>query len=506
MAKTQRHTGILLHPTSLPSGEGIGTFGDEAYRFADLLASAHIDRWQTLPLGPTGYGDSPYAARSTFAGNELMISMRTLATDGWLDIDDVLNVPAFNAKRVDYGAVRAWKEPLLTKAADRYLDAEGKSAEFGKFCRENASWLDDWALYMALSHAYGDSRWFRAWPKALKMREEKAMDEAKTKYAKAIAEQKAIQFFFWSQWYELKAYCNEKSIKIIGDVPMYVADESVDVWSHKELFELDASGNRTTSSGVPPDYFSTDGQLWGNPTYRWENHEKTGFAWWTARMKAALTASDIVRIDHFRGFSACWVVPARARTARHGKWVPSPGKEMIAAFRKALGQHLDIIAEDLGVITPEVEELRDSSGFPGMKILQFAFGWGKNGTLDASNAYLPHNCIPNSVVYTGTHDNNTTRGWYNDLEEGMKDKVRRYLECPDREVTWQMIRAALMSSSGTAVFPMQDWLDLDGSARMNVPSTCGSSNWSWRLESLDVPKWRIDRMRDMIDLYGRWQG
>ncbi len=495
----------MLHPTSLPSSLGIGTLGDEAKRFVDLLASAHISLWQMLPLGPTGYGDSPYAARSTFAGNELLVDLKTLAYDGYLEITDVLNPPSFDSYRIDYGVVRAFKMPLLYKAADTFLATASAAdkAKYQQFCSAEGYWLDDYALYVALCDAYGDSRWFSQWPEELKMRHPQAVEKATKQYRKEIERTKVIQFFFASQLASLISYAHANGVSLVGDIPIFVAGDSVDVWTNRSLFKLDAEGNQTASSGVPPDAFSADGQLWGNPLYDWPEHEKTHFAWWTARLKHVLSTCDIVRIDHFRGFSAYWEVPAGEKTAIHGSWVAAPGQKLFDHLHKVFGAQMPVIAEDLGVITPDVEELRDGNGFPGMKVLQFAFGLDGQGRLDSTNAYLPHNCTERSVIYTGTHDNNTTQGWYDTLDGAVKDKVRRYLECPDDQVVWQMVRAALMSVCQDAIFPMQDWLGLGADARMNVPATCGTSNWSWRLDSLDVPSWRVDRLRDMVDLYGR---
>lgn len=493
-----------MHPTSLPGREGIGTFGDEARQFVNLLAEAHVGLWQMLPLGPTGYGDSPYATRSSHAGNELLIDLTDLAAEGLLDLKDLLDAPHFNTKRVDYGKVRQWKRPLLLKAARNFLaDKEGQEA-FKAFCAKEAWWLDDWALYITLCEVYGDSRWFCAWPKPVKMRDARTLAALKTQYAGQILLEKVIQYFFHLQATALKHYANNRGVRIIGDIPIFVAGDSVDVWKDRWLFKLDAQGNQKVSSGVPPDAFSADGQLWGNPIYDWKAHQKEGWQWWTRRIQKALEYSDILRIDHFRGFAACWEVPAKDTTARNGKWVKAPGEEFFQHLHEVLGEDLPFIAEDLGVITPDVEKLRDENRLPGMKILQFAFGLDRQGRLDTTNPYLLHNCTKDSVVYTGTHDNNTTLGWFKSLDDGTRDKVRRYLECPDDQVVWQLVRLGMMSPSKYAIFPMQDWLTLDGDARMNVPATCGGSNWSWRAESLDLEGWRIGRMRDLIDIYGRW--
>ncbi|MGE4584257.1 MAG: 4-alpha-glucanotransferase [Sphaerochaeta sp.] len=499
-----RRAGVLMHPTSLPSASGIGSLGEEALQFIDLLHQAKIRLWQILPLGPTGYGDSPYAARSTFAGNELLIDLKSLAYDGYLDVQDVLAPPRFSTDRVDYGKVRSYKEPLLGKAADTFL-AEAEEQEridFDRFVAENDWWLDDYALYQVLCSVFHDSRWFSIWPKEIRLREPETMAALHAQYAKQTTRIKVMQYFFFSQWKKVKAYANEMSIQIIGDIPIFVAPDSVDAWANRHLLKMDEDGKQTVSSGVPPDAFSADGQLWGNPVYNWEAHRKQQFAWWIKRIQKTLESCDIIRIDHFRGFAAYWEVPQGEPTAMNGRWVPSPGKELFAALHAQLGEQLPIIAEDLGVITEDVEELRDSNHFPGMKILQFAFNL-EQGTLDATNAYLPHNSTYNSVIYTGTHDNNTTKGWFDGLDAASKDIVRRYLECPDDQVVWQMIRQMLLSSSKDAILPMQDWLELGEEGRMNIPSTCNQSNWSWRLESLVLESWRIDRLRSLVELSGR---
>jgi 4-alpha-glucanotransferase len=504
MKHLQRHTGVLLHPTSLPSRHGIGSLGDEAFAFLDLLADSKTTLWQVLPLGPTGYGESPYAARSTFAGNELLIDLDTLACQGFLELGDVLDPPVFSPGRIAFDQVRRYKEPLLEKAADAFLSAGGNpsATDYASFCEENAWWLDDYALYQVLCTAFHDSRWSLMWPKELKLRDPKALQEARETYAGEIERTKVLQYFFFSQYKAVKQYANGKGIRIIGDIPIFVASDSVDAWANTRLLKMDAQCNQRASSGVPPDAFSSEGQLWGNPVYDWPEHEKEGFSWWIRRIEQTLRLCDIVRIDHFRGLSAYWEIPKGAKTAVEGKWVPAPGARLLEALKAALGNDIPLIAEDLGVITEDVEQLRDRNGLPGMKILQFAFDL-KDGYLDASNAYLPHNCQYDSVIYTGTHDNDTTRGWYEKLDEELKDKVRRYLECPDEQVVWQMIRAMMMSASRYAVLPMQDLLELGSDARMNIPSTCGQENWSWKLDSLDIDRWRIDRLRSMTELYGR---
>jgi len=493
-----------MHPTSLPSKHGIGSLGDEAFQFLDLLEKTSVSLWQILPLGPTGYGDSPYAARSSFAGNELLIDLKSLAYDGYLDVEDVLFNPGFPSERVDYGKVRSFKEPLLEKAAHEFLAyAEPEElASYQSFVAENAWWLDDYALYQVLCRHYNDSRWFEIWPEELRLRKAAALKKVQKEFSNRLDVIKVQQYFFFTQWQSVKIYANTHGIQIIGDIPIFVAPDSVDAWANRHLFKMDKEGRQTVSSGVPPDAFSDEGQLWGNPVYDWKAHQKEGFAWWIKRIQKTLETCDIVRIDHFRGFSAYWEVPQGEKTAMNGSWVEAPGKELFAALKQALGDQLPIIAEDLGVITEDVEELRDLNNFPGMKILQFAFNV-KGGALDATNAYLPHNCVYNSVIYTGTHDNNTTRGWYEALDGEGKDIVRRYLECPDDQVVWQMIRQMLLSCSKDAILPMQDWLELGSEGRMNIPSTCGQGNWSWRVKSLHVEPWRIDRLRSLIELSGR---
>ncbi len=493
-----------MHPTSLPSEYGIGSLGEEAMAFVDLLKRAKVTLWQILPLGPTGYGDSPYAARSTFAGNELLIDVKLLVYDGFLEIEDILTHPVFPKKRIDYELVRSFKEPLLKKAADAFLvmPKNEQKESYETFCQENNWWLEDYGLYQVLCSVYNDSRWNSMWPKELGLRNPSALKTARETYANEIEQVKVQQYFFFKQYKAVKTYANANGIEIIGDIPIFVAPDSVDAWANTRLLKMDKNGRQTASSGVPPDAFSTEGQLWGNPVYNWPEHEKEHFAWWIRRIQETLKLCDIVRIDHFRGFSAYWEVPLGETTAIKGKWVPAPGMKLLSALRQALGDSIPLIAEDLGVITEDVEKLRDENNLPGMKILQFAFS-SENGKLDATNAYLPHNCQYNSVIYTGTHDNNTTVGWYTELGAETKDKVRRYLEAPDDQVIWQMLRVMLMSASKYAILPIQDLLGLGSEGRMNVPSTCGKGNWSWQLQSLDLDVWRVDRLRGMIEIYGR---
>jgi len=500
MKTEERNSGILLHPTSLPSHHGIGSLGDDAIEFIDLLSEMKISLWQILPLGPTGFGDSPYAARSAFAGNELLIDLNQLAFDGYLNITDILNDPFELTDRIDYNSVRNFKEPLLKKAALNLLDSDDKS-EYQAFCKKNKYWLDDWAIYSIILEDYNDSRWFLTWPEELKKRDKKALKKIEKDNKERLEIVKAIQFFFYKQWDKVKAYANSKNIKIIGDIPIFVAGDSVDAWTNVELFKMDEDYHQLYSAGVPPDAFSADGQLWGNPVYDWDKHVKSSFDWWTKRIKATMEICDVVRIDHFRGLESYWQVPSEETTALNGKWVKAPGQLLLDHLKKNVS-NLELIAEDLGVITDEVEELRDSNNLPGMKILQFAFGY-KDGKLDSANAYLPHHCNYNSVVYSGTHDNDTTRGWFDKLDEGTKDLLRRYFESSNEDIVYKMIRCMMFTNSKWAILPMQDFLELDSNSRMNTPSTCGSSNWSWRLTSLDIEEWRKNRFREIVEMSDR---
>ena len=498
-----RKTGVLLHITSLPSEYGIGDLGENALSFAEELGRHSIGLWQLLPLGPTGFGDSPYSARSAFAGNELLISPKELYKDGWLKLEDVLRqVPS--TSRVDYGGARELKLPMLRKAADKLLSSSGEAKRaYKSFRGENSWWLEDYALFQALCDKYNDSRWFLAWPEALRDREEHAMAEARARLEHEVSVYCALQYFFHVQYQKLKDYANGLGVKLIGDIPIFVAYDSADAWSHRDLLMLTPEGKQEGMAGVPPDLFSATGQLWGNPTYRWDKHRETGFAWWIERFKENFKLYDIVRVDHFRGFEACWEVPAGSETAETGEWVKSPGQEIFDALRKVIGEDLPVIAEDLGIITPEVEALRLSNGFPGMKILQFAFGLDDDGGWITDNAYLPQSSTELSVFYTGTHDNNTLRGWYEELDDKLKDYIRRYFECADTDIVRSCERALMMTNAIWVIFPMQDILNLGAEARMNVPATCGSSNWSWRMLPEDIHTTAWEGIGYYTKLYGR---
>ena len=474
--KYVRSAGVLMHPTSLPSRYGIGDLGDHAYQFVDFLVAAKQALWQVLPLGPTGYGDSPYQSFSTFAGNPLLISPDRLAAQGFLPAAALTDVPDFPATSVDFGPVIEYKLALLREAL-RHFQAAGTAAQqsaYERFCQNTAFWLDDFALFMALKehHKDHDGGVWSTWPRPIARRQVRALKEWRSKLAHEIELQKFGQFLFYKQWLELKAYANKRGIKIIGDIPIFVAYDSADVWSHPELYYLDKEGAPAVVAGVPPDYFSETGQRWGNPLYRWPRHAADNYNWWAQRIHMNLVQADIVRIDHFRGFEAYWEIPATEPTAVIGKWVKGPGAEFFDAIEAKLGD-LPVIAEDLGVITPEVEALRDRYDLPGMKILQFAFGG------EHKNDFLPHNYNRNAVVYTGTHDNETTLGWFLNATDSEREHVRRYSASSGQDIVWDMIRLAYSSVAEMAIIPMQDLFVLGNEARMNYPGRA-SGWWKWR--------------------------
>jgi 4-alpha-glucanotransferase len=488
-----RRSGILLHPTSLPGDEGIGTFGAEARRFVDFLHAAGQSLWQILPLGQPGCGNSPYSCFSAFAGNPLLIDLAQLVAEGDLPAGEP--VPISQGDRIDFQAVAATKERLLTLAADRFLAAkeDERKREFWRFC-DASFWLHDFALFMALKKHFGGDSW-TAWPQKLRQRQCGALAEYGELLGRDVGRQKYLQWQFFRQWHGLKRYANERDILIVGDAPIFVAHDSADVWCNQHIFILDESGSPTVVAGVPPDYFSATGQRWGNPLYDWNALGKDRYGWWVARIRSDLELYDILRIDHFRGFEAYWEIPATEKTAVNGRWVKGPGNAFFAALA-ADCPHLPIIAEDLGIITREVEELRDSYAFPGMKILQFAFDSG------AGNGYLPHNHIQNCVVYTGTHDNDTTAGWFASLGVEQKNRVCSYLHCQADQVVAEMTRAALASVAKYAIIPMQDLLGLDNSGRMNIPGVA-DGNWGWRLSPGYNDKAASDGLKRLSALYNR---
>ncbi|UCF97304.1 MAG: 4-alpha-glucanotransferase [Spirochaetaceae bacterium] len=499
-----RCSGILLHPTSLPGPHGIGSLGREALAFVDFLQASGLCIWQVLPLGPTGYGDSPYQSFSSFAGNPLLIDLEDLVQEGFLKPDHLKDTPLFPEQRVDYGMVFPFKRELL-KTAYTFWKRKGTPATrkaFASFCHRASSWLEDFSLFMALKRTFeakGQAGAWSGWPEELIQRKADALKHWRQTASEEIEQQKFQQFLFFRQWERVKGYAAERGIRIIGDLPIYVAYDSADVWAHQELFHLDAKGLPTVVAGVPPDYFSETGQLWGNPIYNWRRHKESGYGWWIERVRAKLHLVDILRIDHFRGFEAYWEVPAGEPTAENGRWVKGPAADFFYALEHALKPELGdlpLIAEDLGVITPPVEKLRDRFSFPGMKVLQFAFDG------DADNEYLPHNYLSNCVVYTGTHDNDTTLGWFLSESAAVQDQVRRYLGRDGHDITWDLIRLAFSSTADMAVIPLQDALKLDNTARMNIPSR-SVGNWQWRYSKAMITEEIIGRLRELTQLYGR---
>lgn len=493
-----RRCGVLIHPTSFPSPFGIGDLGIEARKTLLMLSKAKVSLWQILPLGPTGFGDSPYAARSTFAGNELLIDLRSLdrlCCEG--SLGKTYEDPENRCYgRVNYNEVYEYKMPLLKEAAGLFIENSCDKSRYKEFCEENSWWLDDYALYQALVNYNNDSRWY-TWDEDLKTRKKTVLTKWKKQLSRETEIYKVLQYFFFSQWNALHSFVNELGIQIIGDIPIYVAGDSVDAWTNPRLFKIDENGNQYAQAGCPPDAFTAEGQLWGNPVYNWPEHAKDDYAWWRRRMEMTFRLVDIVRIDHFRGFESYWEVPAGDKNAVNGKWVPGPGNALLKHFKG-----MNVIGEDLGFLTPEVLAMKKKSGFPGMKVAQFAWDISE-GRFDTSNAYLPHNYEQNCVAYTGTHDNETTRGWYNGLNDRYKDIIRRYFQSPDDDIVWQIIRGLMASVANTVIIPMQDILGLDNTARMNLPSTVGSSNWSWRYAPSLMQDWMTDRLREFISLYGR---
>jgi 4-alpha-glucanotransferase len=491
--------GILLHPTSLPSRYGIGDLGPQAYQFIDWLDSTGCKLWQILPLGPTGYGDSPYQCFSAFAGNPYLISLDALVEDRLLTNQDFAEMPTFDASRVDYGLLIPWKLGLLQTAFSHLSSAsESFREEFQRFCKDNASWLDDYALFMSLKEANGGGAW-NGWDQGIRKREPAAMGKARREQAENIQRHSFYQFLFFRQWNKVREYAHKHDITIIGDIPIFIAYDSADAWANPQLFFLDEASLPTVVAGVPPDYFSATGQLWGNPLYKWGVHRQTGYAWWIERFRAVLRLVDIIRLDHFRGFAGYYEIPFGSPTAERGQWVTGPGKDFFQTLYPALsnkqGGTMPIIAEDLGVITPDVVDLRDSFRLPGMKILQFGFT-GPN------NPFLPHLYPSNCVAYTGTHDNDTVCGWYETAPEAEQEFARKYLNSDGNDIAWDMIRAIWSSVAVYVVTPMQDALSLGGEARMNFPSKLGG-NWEWRMSESDMSAELASRLKEFNTLYLR---
>ncbi|HEX9117984.1 MAG TPA: 4-alpha-glucanotransferase [Anaerolineae bacterium] len=490
-----RASGILLHPTSLPGRFGIGDLGDASYRFIDFLAETGQQLWQIMPLGPTGYGDSPYQALSAFAGNPLLISLDRLVAEHCLAWWDLEASPAFPSDTVDYGPVIAFKSRLLRLSFQNFqaTAADAEHAALAEFAAANNDWLDDYALFAALKEAHGGAHW-RAWGPELVTRRPEALAAARRDLAPAIAYQRYLQFQFVRQWTALKVYASARGVRIIGDLPIFVADDSADAWAHPDQFYFDALGRPTLVAGIPPDYFSPTGQRWGNPVYRWDAMAADGYAWWIGRFRTTLRLVDVVRLDHFRGFVACWAVPADAPTAVEGHWHKGPGAALFRAAEAALGP-LPLIAEDLGLITPRVEALLADLGCPGMRVLQFAFG-------DTDSRYLPHNYTHNTVVYTGTHDNDTTRGWWLALSPTERTFAQKYLARHGDDIHWDLIRAALGSIADIALFPLQDVLGIGSDGRMNTPGKA-TGNWGWRFREEALDEGVRRRLAEMTLLYGR---
>ena len=469
----ERAAGVLLHITSLPGPHGIGDFGPAAYHFVDWLQSAGQRIWQVLPMTPIGPGNSPYQSVSAFAGSPLMVALEPLVARGWLTLGAV---PAFAMHKVDFDAVIPWRMACLREAAAGFAARANATdrAALAEWCRAEARWLDDYTLFMALETVNGGSPWWQ-WDAELAGRDDTALEAARAAHAAEVAFWQFVQWCFETQWLALKAYANARDVAVMGDLPIFIAHHSADCWARPDLYFLDANFQPTVVAGVPPDFFSATGQRWGNPLYRWDRMASEGHSWWIARVRRAITQSDVFRIDHFRGFAGYWEVPASCPTAIEGRWVPGPGKALFDAIEAALGQ-LPIVAEDLGVITADVEALRDGCGFPGMRILQFAFGD------DAAHDFLPHHYVANTVVYTGTHDNDTLRGWWDGTTDRARIFAGSYLGADAHDVHWEMIRAACNSVARLAIFPLQDVLGLGIAHRMNTPGLMGGMNWTWRFD------------------------
>ena len=494
--QARRASGVLLHPTSLPGRFGIGDLGDAAYRFVDFLAAGGQQYWQIMPLGPTSYGDSPYQALSALAGNPLLINLERLIEERWLAPWDLDTAPPFPPDRVDYGPVIDFRQRLLRLSYDNFKinASRARRDELADFVTANAWWLDDYALFAALKEHHGGATW-NTWEPDIAAHQPEAVGRWRAALSDQVQFHQYAQFVFDQQWSSLKAYANAHGVSIIGDVPIFVAYDSADAWAHPELFYFDPHGQPIVVAGVPPDYFSPTGQLWGNPLYNWSAMARDGYAWWIDRFKRAFEQVDVVRLDHFRGFEACWAVPAAEETAVNGKWLTGPGRALFQAVEETLGP-VAFIAEDLGLITPEVEALRQACGLPGMKVLQFAFSG------EPDHPYLPHNYEADCVVYTGTHDNDTTVGWLNSASEKERAAFRRYVGPSYEEPHWGMIRLALLSVARLAIIPLQDILGIGSEGRMNTPGRAGG-NWGWRLTPTMLTPQLASRLAELTETAGR---
>lgn len=498
----QRGSGILLHVTSLPSPYGIGDMGPWSYRFVDFLSESRQRYWQILPLNPTdpAHGNSPYHSMSAFAGNTLLISPEFLMQEGLISGETLSSLPEFPGDQVNYPAVATSREGLFDEVWNR-VRGQQSNPDFEAFCAEHAGWLNDFSLFSALKHRFGYKRWTE-WPIEFRDRHPEALKTAEVELRESLEQERFLQYLFFRQWNALKGYCNDKRICLIGDIPIYVIHDSVDVWAHPDHFNLDAEKNPLTVAGVPPDYFSETGQLWGNPVYRWDVLKEKGYEWWIRRILHNLALFDLVRVDHFRGFVGYWEVPATEKNAIRGQWVEAPGMDFFDSLTEKFPS-LPIVAEDLGIITPDVIEVRDHFGFPGMKVMLFAFGEDL-----PTNPYAPHNHIRNCVVYTGTHDNNTTRAWFEkEIPPETKDRLARYLgrKVTAENISRELVRLAMMSVADCVIFPMQDLLGLGEEARMNRPAK-SKGNWQWRLLPQHLSPVLTEELRALTEICGRGLG
>ena len=498
---SERAAGVLLHLSSLPSDTGIGNLGAVAYRFIDFLNASGMSVWQICPLGPTGFGDSPYQCFSAFAGNPYFIDLEPLRNEGLITEDEYNQLADLPREHVDYGSLYLAFCPVLRKAYERFKASKKKQfldyGRLAKFRKDQGHWLEDYALFLGLKESFGGKCWLD-WPSGYRDASVAKSQNLSSDVKNTADAHVFFQYIFYAQLAKLRAYASSRGLEIMGDAPIFVALDSSDVWANSELFQLKKNGQPKTVAGVPPDYFAAEGQLWGNPLYDWTAHERTGFAWWIQRIKYNLEFYDIVRLDHFRGFESYWSVPATETTARNGRWTPCPGLKLFRALREACPE-AKLVAEDLGEITKEVNELRAITGLPGMAVLQFAFGG------DADNAYLPHNYTPNCVAYSGTHDNDTSMGWYQSLDEATQDHIRRYLGISGDTIWWDLIRAAIESSALLAVFPLQDLMSLGTEARLNTPGA-SVGNWQWRYQAQQLDRLQGDSsayLREHLALYGR---
>ncbi|SDZ83923.1 4-alpha-glucanotransferase [Desulfuromusa kysingii] len=493
---TQRQSGVLLHPTSLPGEQAIGSLGPEAYDFVDTLLAAGQSVWQLLPLGPIGYGNCPYSSFSAFAGSPLLINLSRLITAGDLRRSD-LPTSHHTVDTADYAAAAQRQFPVLRLAHKNFTrrGTQTRKDKFDQFCNDQSYWLDDYALFESLREYYPEQSW-QQWPQDIRQRIPAAVQEWTETLEDNINLHKYLQFVFFEQWRALKEYANSRGIEIFGDLPIFVAEDSADVWTNRELFYLDDADQATLVAGVPPDYFSSTGQRWGNPLYRWDKMAEDNYSWWLKRFRWNLELFDFLRVDHFRGFSSCWAIPATEATAENGSWIDIPGEQLFTLLQNELGNSLPLVAEDLGILTEDVITLRDKFSLPGMKILLFAFD------SDADNPYLPENINANAVIYTGTHDNNTTIGWWQGLDNDGQQRVRNFLQTSCDDMPWALIETAMSSAANLAIIPLQDILSLPASSRMNIPGTA-TGNWQWRYHSGAISTAIMNRLKNMSHLYGR---